>query len=216
MRRLAAASCAVVLAAVPAPARADVFSSLSYGVHAGTIGDGITLEKPLLYDFSVRLETGALSVSQQFTYDNNPYTTTNHYNNVALIADFRPDAGRYRISAGLVFGGDRVDNVARDDGTSIRIGDNVYPVSGTGIVATHVTYARPSLYLGVGTGTGLVRGLDLQFDVGAIVRNGTTTAGASGPLANDPIFQADLQRLRGELRTHVVVPVISVGLVYRP
>lgn len=216
MRRLAAAACAVVLTAAPAAARADVFSSLSYGVHAGTIGDGITLEKPLLYDFSLRLETGALSVSQQLSYDDNPYTTTNHYNNLALIADFRPSSGRYRISAGLIFGGDRVDNVARDDGTAIRIGDNFYPVTGTGIVTTRVAYARPSLYFGVGTGTGLIRGLALQVDAGAIVRNGTTTAGATGPLASDPFFQADLQRLRGQLRTHVVVPVISVGLVYRP
>lgn len=216
MRRLAAAACAVVLAAAPAAARADVFSSLSYGVHAGTIGDGITLEKPLLYDFSIRLETGALSVSQQFTYDNNPYTTTNHYNNVALIADFRPSSGRYRISGGLIFGGDRVDNVARDDGTSIRIGDNFYPVTGTGLVSTRVTYSHPSLYVGVGTGAGVIRGLALQFDVGAIVRNGTTDAAATGPLANDPAFRTDLGRLRGELRTHVVVPVISVGLVYRP
>lgn len=216
MRRFAAAFCAVALAALPAAAGADVFSSLSYGVHASTIGDGITLEKPLLYDFSVRLETGSLSVSQQFLYENNPYTSTSRYNNVALIADFRPYAGRYRISGGLVFGGDRVDNVARDDGTSIRIGDNFYPVTGTGVVTTRVAYARPSLYFGVGTGTGLVRGLALQFDAGAIVRNGTTTAGATGPLANDPFFQADLQRLRGQLRTHVVVPVVSVGLVYRP
>ena len=216
MRRLAAAACAVVLAALPAAARADVFSSLSYGVHASTVGDGLTLEKPLLYDFSLRLETGSLSVTQQFLYDNNPYTTTNHYDNVALIADFRPYAGRYRLSGGLIFGGDRVDNVARDDGTTIRIGDNFYPVTGTGIVATHVAYTRPSLYFGVGTGTGLVRGLALQVDAGAIVRNGTTTAGATGPLANDSVFRADLQRLRAQLRTHVVVPVISVGLVYRP
>ena len=72
------------------------------------------------------------------------------------------------------------------------------------------------MYAGIGTGTGLIRGLALTFDGGVLVRNGTASASASGPLANDPAFRADLQRLRGELRTHVVVPVISVGLVYRP
>ncbi|MBV8580155.1 MAG: hypothetical protein JOZ86_05920 [Candidatus Eremiobacteraeota bacterium] len=216
MRRLVAAAFAAALAALPAAARADLFSSVSYGVHVSTIGDGITLEKPLLYDFSVRVETGALSVSQQFSYDKNPYTSTTRYQNYAVIGDYRPYAGRYRISAGLVFGNDGVDNVSRDVAALVRVGNGIYPVSGTGTITARVRYDRPSLYAGVGTGTGLVKGLALTLDAGALVRNGHSTVAASGPLANDPTFRADLERLRGELRTHVVVPVFSVGLVYRP
>ncbi|HEV3086687.1 MAG TPA: hypothetical protein VGX96_05625 [Candidatus Elarobacter sp.] len=216
MKRFAAAACAVALAAMPAAARADLFSSVSYGVHVSTIGDGITLEKPLLYDFSVRVNTGAMSVSQQFSYDNNPYTSTAHYSNFSVIGDYRPYAGRYRISGGLVFGNDRIDNVAREEGALIRVGNGIYPSSGTGTVLARVRFDRPSIYAGVGTGTGLIKGLALTFDAGALIRNGTSTVTATGPLANDPAFRADMQRLRGELRTHVVVPVISVGLVYRP
>jgi len=216
MRRLAAASFAAALAALPAAARADLFSSVSYGVHASTIGDGISLEKPLLYDFSLRIKTGAMSVSQQFSYDNNPYTTTTRYNNVAVIGDYRPYAGRYRISGGFVFGNDRIDSVARTETATMRVGNGIYPVSGTGQVSARVRFDRPSLYAGVGTGTGLIRGLALAFDAGVLVRNGTATAHATGALAGDPAFRADLERLRAEQRTHVVVPVISVGLVYRP
>jgi hypothetical protein len=216
IRRLAVASCAAALAALPVAARADLFSSVSYGVHASTIGHGITLEKPLLYDFSLRITTGSLSVSDESTYDNNRYTTTTRYNNVALIADFRPSAGRYRISGGLVFGNDRIDNMARDDAGQLRIGRGLYSVGGAGTVTARVRFDRPSLYAGVGTGTGLIRGLALQFDAGALVRNGTASVSATGPLAADPAFRADLERLRSELRTHIVVPVVSVGLVYRP
>jgi hypothetical protein len=216
MRRLAAASLAAALAAVPAAARADLFSSVSYGVHASTTGHGIVLEKPLLYDFSVRVTTNTMSVSQQFSYDANPYTTTTRYNDVAVIADYRPYAGRYRISGGLVFGNDNIQNVARADTAMLRVGNGVYPVAGTGTVNARVRFDHPSLYAGVGTGTGLIRGLALEFDAGALIRNGTASASATGPLASDPAFRRDLERLRGELRTHVVVPVISVGLVYRP
>ncbi len=216
MRRLAAALFTVALFAVPAAARADLFSSVSAGVHVSTIGHGITLEKPLLYDFSVRVTTGTLSVSDQSTYDTTSYTTTTRFSNVGVIADYRPYGGRYRISGGLVFGNDRIDNVARDAAGMIRVGNGVYPVSGTGTVNARVRFDRPSLYAGVGTGTGLIRGLALEFDAGALVRNGTASASASGVLVNDPAFRADLARLRGELRTHVVVPVLSVGLVYRP
>ena len=207
---------AAALAALPVAARADLFSSVSYGVHASTAGHGVTLEKPLLYDFSLRLETNTMSVSQQFSYDHNPYTSTSHYSNFAVIADYRPYAGRYRISGGLVFGNDRVDNVAREQSSTLRVGNGVYPVAGTGAVTARVSFDRPSLYGGVGTGTGLIKGLALTFDAGALIRNGTATATATGPLANDPAFRADLERLRSEQRTHVIVPVFSVGLVYRP
>ena len=216
MRRFVAASCSLALLAMPAAARADLFSSVSAGVHVSTIGHGITLEKPLLYDFSVRVTTGSLSVSQQSTYDTTSYTTTTRYSNVGVIADYRPYAGRYRMSGGLVFGDDGIDNVARNVAGMIRVGSNAYPVSGTGTVNARVRFDRPSLYGGIGTGTGLIRGLALEIDAGALVRNGTASVVASGPLANDPAFRADMQRLRGELRTRVVVPVLSVGLVYRP
>jgi hypothetical protein len=216
MRRFLAASCSLALVAVPAAARADLFSSVSAGVHVSTIGHGITLEKPLLYDFSVRITTGSLSVSQQSTYDTTSYTTTTRYSNVGVIADYRPYAGRYRISGGLVFGNDRVDNIARPDTATLRVGNGIYPVSGTGTVSARLRYDRPSIYAGVGTGTGSIRGLAITFDGGVLIRNGSATANATGPLAADPAFRRDLEHLRTELRTHVVVPVVSVGLVYRP
>ncbi len=216
MRRSVAASLAFALAALPVAARADLFSSLSFGVHGGTTGYGLSVERPLLYDFSARVQTGTMSVSQQFSFDGNPYTTTTRYNDVAVIADYRPHAGRYRISAGLVFGGDNVQNVARSEGATLRVGSATYPASGTGTVITRLRYDRPSIYAGVGTGAGLIRGLALTVDAGVLIRNGTTSASASGPLASDPAFSADLNRLRLEQRTHIVVPAISVGLVYRP
>lgn len=216
MRRVVAASLATALAALPAAARADLFSSLSYGVHVSTIGDGITLEKPLLYDFSLRLTTNNASVSQQLSYDDTPYVSTAKYNNFALIGDYRPSGGRYRISGGLVFGNDRIDNTARPEGPMFQVGNGLYSATGTGIVTSRVAFDRPSLYAGVGTGTGIIRGLSLALDAGILIRNGTASAKATGPLANDPLFRADLNHLAGELRTHVVVPVLSVGLTYRP
>ncbi len=216
MRRLAAVSLACAVTAYPAAARADLFSSVSYGVHASTIGDGVTLEKPLLYDFSVRIATGNASVSEQFNYDGTPYTSTAKYSNFALIGDYRPNGSRYRISGGLVFGNDSIVNVARNGGAAIRIGSNLYPTAQVGTVTTRVSFSHPSLYAGVGTGTGIIRGFALAFDAGILIRNGTASSSATGILANDPAFRGDLARLQSELRTHLVVPVFSVGLTFRP
>lgn len=215
-RTAAAASLALALAAFPAAARADAFSSISFGAHVSDTGVGITLEKPLLYDLSVRIETNNLSVSQQLDYDEVHYNSTSRFQNVGVIADFRPYAGRYRISGGLLFGNDHIDNTAQPGGSTIQVGNGIYPTSGTGIVSSRVNFSRPALYAGVGTGTGLIKGLALTFDAGVIVRNGTATTNATGPLAADPRLQADLSRLQGELRTRIVTPVVSIGLVFRP
>jgi hypothetical protein len=216
MRRLAAASLAFAVTAFPVAARADLFSSVSYGVHASTIGDGISLEKPLLYDFSLRIESGNASISQQFNYDGNPYTSTTKYNNFSLIADYRPNGSRYRISGGLVFGNDGIVNTARNESALIRIGNNFYPTTQIGTVTTRVSFPHPSLSMGVGTGTGLIRGFALAFDAGILIRNGNALSSSTGTLRNDPAFQADLMRLQSELRTRLVVPVVSVGLTFRP
>ncbi len=157
-----------------------------------------------------------MSTSQEFSFDGTPYTTTTRYNDLDVIADYRPSGGRYRISAGLVFGNDGVQNVARPDAPTMRVGNGVYSVAGTGTVISRVRYDRPSIYAGVGTGAGLVKGLALTLDAGVLIRNGSTSASASGPLASNAAFAADLNRLAAEQRTHVVVPALSIGLVYRP
>ncbi|HTW83078.1 MAG TPA: hypothetical protein VMD91_03290 [Candidatus Sulfotelmatobacter sp.] len=218
MRRLAAAALAFAwaCAVLPSAARADAFSPVSVGVHLSTIGDGITLEKPFLYDFSLRVETNWLSTSQQTTYTNTGFTTTSRFRNVAVLGDFRPYGGRWRISGGLTFGSDEVDNVARLGAPTAQVGNDVYPVSGIGNLTSRVSFSRPGVYLGVGTGTGLIRGLALTVDGGLLLRNGFATANATGPLAADPAFRADLSVLSGQLRTRVITPVASVGLVYRP
>ena len=217
MRRPAAAVLACALAALPAAARADAFSSVSIGVHVSSIGDGLTLEKPFLYDFSLRLETNTLSQSQQTSYSHTPYTTTSRFRNVAVLGDFRHYGGRWRISGGLLFGRDEIDNVPRlgSSGTA-QVGNGVYPVSGIGILRSRVAFDHPGLYAGVGTGTGLIRGFALTVDGGILVRDGTASASATGPLNTNPAFAANLAALSGALRTRVVTPVASVGLIYRP
>ena len=120
------------------------------------------------------------------------------------------------MSGGLVFAHDSIENVARPAGSAIGVGSSLYPTSGITDVRTRVNWDRPSIYAGVGNGTGLIRGFALSFDAGILIRNGHSTATATGPLAATPAFQSDLERLRSELRVHQVYPMISAGLVFRP
>jgi len=204
------------LCLIPAAARADSFDPVSFGVHAGTLGAGITLERPLLFDLSARVTTGLLSTSSVRNYDGAPWTSTFHENNVLVAMDWRPYAGRWRLSGGLLFGGDNVTKVAQNTSGNYLLNGNVYPVSGAGVVTGRVSFARPALYLGFGGGTGILKGLTIAFDAGIVVRNGQLSTSASGPLQGNAQFESDLAATAAQFRTRLIQPVIGIGLVYRP
>jgi hypothetical protein len=217
MKWSAATATLVALCGVPALARADSFSPISAGVQASTLGFGFTLERPLLFNFSARLATGFMSVSDDTEVGGADWTRTFHEENVLIAADWRPYAGRYRLTGGLLFSGDHTTYVARSvDGTNYSINNTLYPMSQAGVVRSQVSYGHPAAYVGVGGGTGITRGFTIAFDAGLIVRNGSVAASATGPLQSDPRFQADLQTVASQFRTRWLQPVIDIGLVYRP
>jgi hypothetical protein len=206
----------LALCVSPTIARADSFDPISIGAHVGTLGAGVTLERPLLFDLSARLTTGLLSTTSMQSYNNAPWTSTFHENNVLAAMDWRPYGGRWRLSGGLLFGGDYVNKVAQSTNGNYLLNGNSYPVSGAGVVSARVSYARPAIYLGLGGGTGVLRGLTIDFDAGIVVRNGSLSTSATGPLAGDAAFQSDLAATASQFRTRLIQPVIGIGLVYRP
>jgi hypothetical protein len=213
----AATATLVALCGMPALARADSFTPVSVGAQASTLGFGFTLERPLLFNFSARLATGFLSVSDETEVGGAAWTRTFREQNVLLAADWRPYAGRYRLTGGLLLSGDRTTYVAESvDGTNYAINKTLYPVSQVGVVRSQVSYSHPAVYVGVGGGTGITRGFTIAFDAGLILRNGSVAASATGPLQNDPRFQSDLQTVASQFRTRWVQPVLDIGLVYRP
>jgi hypothetical protein len=216
MKWVSAAATLIALSGVPVVAAADSFDPVSVGVQASTLGFGISLERPLLFNLSARVATGLLSVSDLAVYGNGQWTRTFQQQNVLLVADWRPYAGRYRLSAGFLLGGDHTTYVARPAGQNYVINGNSYPVSGAGIVSANVGYGHPAPYVGIGGGTGITRGFTISFDAGLVLRNGSTTASATGPLQSNPQFNADVQSVASQFRTRWVQPVLEIGVAYRP
>jgi hypothetical protein len=204
------------LCALPAAVRADSFDPVSFGVQINTLGYGITLERPLLFDLSARVATGTLVYSQSKTFTGNPWRATLQESNVLVAADWRPYGGRWRLSGGLLFGSDSLNYAAGSSGGNYVLNGRTYPVAGAGAVSGAVSFAQPALYLGVGAGTGILKGLTLAFEAGVVVRNGTLTTSATGPLQSNAQFEADLAQTATNFRTRFVQPVIGVGVVFRP
>jgi len=217
MRWVSAALGVIALCGVPAIARADSFDPVSVGLQASTLGFGVTLERPLLFNLSARVATGNLSASGQVTTGGSPWTQNLRESNVLVAADWRPYAGRYRLSAGLLFSSDHTDYAAKSvNGSTYTINNDSYPVALAGNVGARVSYPHPAIYLGVGGGTGITRGFTIAFDVGVVVRNGALTASATGPLQTNAQFLADLHSVAAGFRTQSIQPVVDLGLVFRP
>jgi hypothetical protein len=216
MRWRCAALLAGALCVSPAVARADSFDPVSFGVNASSLGYGITLERPLLFNLTARVTTGTLATTAQRTYDGNQWTSTFHENNALVAMDWRPYGGRFRLSGGLLFGSDHVDKTAQSMNGNVLLNGTSYPVSGTGLVSSRVSFPRPTVYLGVGAGTGILKGLTIAFDAGFVIRNGTVSTSATGPLAANPQFESDLAATATQFRSRLIQPVVSVGLVFRP
>jgi hypothetical protein len=215
MRWRFAAVVLAALAAAPGIAQADSFDPISFGASASSLGAGITLERPLLFDLSARIATGWLSYTSEQTYDNNQWNQTAHESNVLVAADWRPYGGRWRLSAGLLFGSDHSDYAAKPIGGTYQLNGNTYDAAGSSITST-VSFARPAIYLGAGAGTGIVKGLTIAFDAGIVLRNGSTATSVSGPLQHDPQAVADANATAAQFRTHIIQPVVGVGLLFRP
>ena len=49
-----------------------------------------------------------------------------------------------------------------------------------------------------------------------MVRNGTLSTNATGPLQANAQFEADLAATAAQFRTRLIQPVVGIGLVYRP
>lgn len=208
---LLAASCAC-----PVGARADSFDPVSFGVNVSTLGYGITLERPLLFNLSARVSTGQLSLSRQETIGGAPWSGTLRENNVLLAADWRPYGGRWFVSGGILAGSDHVDYVAQPVSGNVTLAGVAYPVAGAGTVTVRTSYAQPALYLGAGGGTGILTGLTIAFNAGVVIRNGSVTRFATGPLQSNAAFQSSLAASGGAVRAHFLQPVLSVGLLFRP
>ena len=170
---------------------ADSFNPISIGVHAGTLGYGITVERPLLFDLSARIETGKMTIAQTAAFDGTSFSENHRFSNVLAALQWRPNGFKFGLSAGLLFGSDRVEYVARNDLGPYTFNGNVYPVAAAGRVMARVNYDRPAIYLGAGTGTGTARGFAVSANVGIVIRNGRASANATGLAAATAALQID-------------------------
>jgi len=208
---------AVIIAgawSLPAAAQGIAFSA-----HAGTLGVGGDLSLGLGRQLALRAGANVQPWDPSREYSGVEFTLDLPSPTYAGLVDWHPGGGVFRFSGGAVRFGSNTE-VRATPVSPVEIGDATYPASQVGTLTGQLETRELAPYAGLGFGKPPGRGgLGLALDVG-IAWQGEPDVSlvASGPLASDPTFLADLAReernIEDDAKAIRFYPVLSLGLVF--
>ncbi len=211
----AAAACSLVaalLAALPAQA-GEVYTGI------GLPGLGIGYAHPLNERFTLRADLYSLGKRSRSTRESGiDYDGRYRLHRAALLADWFPFGGSFRLTGGVAFNDYRVVLDASGAGGSITIGDRTYNTTADDGLNVQLRFPRTTPYVGIGWGHHLGSGWRFSADIGAAIGRARLTATPRGQLAAEPDIQANIDRELAELRDGVgkvrAIPQLSIGFGY--
>ena len=221
MKFIFAAAVAAASFATPALAQDQSAGSFGVGVTAGTLGIGP--EVNFRGDnFGVRGSATFFGMSRDVESDGVEYEGDLKLRSFGGSVDFYPGGGGFRISPGVRISNNRVELKASPAATtSVEIGDVTYTGAQIGVLTGEVKPNKLAPTLTIGYGSGKGSGLYFGIDAGVMFQGSPKVKNlvATGPIATNAAFQAELARERAEIEDDVdnfkLYPVLQLGLGFR-
>ncbi len=155
--------------------------------------------------------------SERRTEDGITYDAKLKSNRAALLADWFPFAGNFRLTTGITSNQYKLDLLATGAGGTLTIGNTTYNTTAADQFRVQVKFPSSTPYVGFGWGHSSGSGLRFSMDVGAKIGKATVSYALSGPAAQQ-VSQADIDAELAELRDGVgkirAVPQLTLGLGY--
>ena len=184
----------------------------------GVPGVMLGYAQPLGPLLGLRVDVATLGErSDRRTEDGINYDAKLKASRTALLADWFPFAGSFRLTGGVTSNQYKLDLLATGAGGSLTIGSTTYVTTAADQFRVQVKFPSSTPYVGFGWGHNSGSGLRFSLDVGAKIGKATVSYALSGPLAQQAT-QADIDAELAELRDGVgkirAVPQLTVGLGY--
>ncbi|MGR6804880.1 hypothetical protein ACU6VI_01065 [Sphaerotilus natans] len=210
---LAAALTLVTAGLLPQARAGEVYAN------AGLPGIGLGYAYPIDSRFTVRADFMTLgSRSKSTTEEGIRYDGRYKLQRLAVLGDWFPFGGSFRLTGGLSSNQYKVTLDASGDSGSLTIGDRTYTTTPTDGLKVEVKFPSVTPYLGIGWGHQSASGWRFGADLGALVGRAKVNATVRGALANEPDIQANLDKELAELRDGVgkvrAIPQLSVAIGY--
>lgn len=195
------------------PAHAEGFG---VDVRGGTTGLAVEAVQKLGPNFDLRLGMHALKYSISYRYDAVDYDVDQSIALPVVFLDWRPMAGKFRMTLGAAY----YNNVAKlnatpDPASSYTIGNNTYSGSAIGTLSGKANYHTGAPYAGVGWDFffGEKQDIGVTFDAGAFYRNRADVTLASTGTVSAADLALEAENIRGDLPK--IHPLFNVGAAFR-
>jgi len=212
-------SIALAAAALLAGAQAAQADGVAVGVKAGTLGGGVELTTnviPMLLNARIQ--------ANGFRYNTTVTNTSVHYDaklklfSVGALADFYPFAGKFRVTAGAYYNGNKLTLTGVPTAASYTFNGTTYTAAQAGTVTGTMDFNKFAPYAGIGWGDAVSSGSPIGFniDLGVLYqgkpKTTLTATGAAAGLTTD--IAAEQTKLDNNVKKYKFYPVASIGISY--
>ena len=214
--------CAACLCCVASLAHAEGGMTLQLG----SSGIGVHAVVPVAEKVQARAGINALNYSYDGNTSDVSYNLNLKLKTIDFLADYYPSAGSFRLTAGLIYNGNKVDARGKpnNDGT-YTLNGNVYSTGTVGVLDGHIDFRNLAPYIGLGWGNPLASDANWHFtgDLGLMLhgsaRSSLASSGCQAVAAVCAALQSDIdaenQKLRDKVANYKLFPVVRVGMSYR-
>ena len=194
------------------------------GANVGTLGYGPQLGLTLAPNtLDMRVAANFLNYSYNTTSNGIKYDGHLKLRSTALLFDWHPFSGMFRLTAGAIFNGNKFDLTGQPQaGQTYTLNGVSYTASTGDQVSATVKFPSTAPYLGIGWGDNSVKpGFHFTSDIGVMYQGKPkssvsihTTSSAAQPAADQYAAQEE-QKLNSDLKRFKWYPVVQLGVVYR-
>ncbi|MDH5649330.1 MAG: hypothetical protein OEY67_06705 [Gammaproteobacteria bacterium] len=192
-------------------------ADFALGVKGGTLGLGAELTTSIVSNLNVRLGLNSYSYDYTTTESGIDYDAELDLGTTALLLDWHPFSGRFRISAGIMKNDNGI-NMSATPTTNQIIGGTSYTPAQIGTLTGKIGFKDTAPYVGIGFGNAVSKNKRIGFtlDIGVLIQDSPeVTLSASGGAVSLVDLGAEEAQLESDISEFDVYPVISLGVSYR-
>jgi len=186
-----------------------------------TSGPGAELITKLTSNINFRLGVHGVSFDLDGTESDIDYDFEVDLFSFSGLVDWHVFGNSFRITGGIVVNESEIDLEA-EPAASLEIGDTTYTAAQIASLTGNLGFDSIAPYVGIGWGNPFTskKRWGFMFDLGvAFTGPADLDLSASGPLAGDPAFLADLERERQDVEDDLddfkFFPVLALSFFYR-
>lgn len=190
---------------------------LAVAAKVGTLGFGLEATTNIVPLFAnIRLQGNAFNYNKTIRDTNVTYDAKLKLATLGLLADIYPFAGKFRITGGAYYNGNKLTMVGRPTANTFTFNGTTYTTAQVGSVTSTVDFNKLAPYAGVGWGDAVSSGSPIGFSLElGVLYMGKPKTSVTAPGVSAANIAAEKRKLDNSLKNMQFYPVASVGVNFK-